>query len=39
MDIFEDRNILIRTFFVSADGFQELLKAFYYPIQLLPGFL
>ncbi len=36
MDIFfEGRNILIRTFCVSADGFQGLSKAFNCPIQLL----
>ncbi len=36
MDIFyESLNIIIITFFVYADGFQGLSKAFHFPIQLL----
>jgi hypothetical protein len=39
MDIFfEGLNILISTFCVYADGFQDLSKAFHYPIQLLLTF-
>jgi hypothetical protein len=32
---FRSTNILICTFCECADGFQDLSKAFYYPIQLL----
>jgi hypothetical protein len=36
---FEGLNISISAFFVSADGFQDLSKAFHYPIQLLTFYL
>jgi hypothetical protein len=32
-------NILISTFYVCATGFQDLLKAFHYPIPLLTFYL
>jgi hypothetical protein len=32
---FEGLNILVSTFFVCTDGFQDLSKAFHYRIQLL----
>jgi hypothetical protein len=39
MDIsFEGLNILISTFFVCADGFQGLSKAFHYPVRLVNVF-
>ncbi len=34
-NFFEGLNILISNFFVFADGFPDLSKAFHYPIQLL----
>jgi hypothetical protein len=36
---FEGLNILISTFSVCADGFQDLSKAFHYRIQLLTFYL
>jgi hypothetical protein len=37
--LFKGLNILISTYFVCADGFQGLPKAFHYPIQLLTFYL
>jgi hypothetical protein len=40
MDIFlEGLNILISAFYVCADGFQCISKAFHYPVQLLTFYL
>jgi hypothetical protein len=36
---FKGLNILFSTFCVRADGFQDLIKAFQYPIQLLTFYL
>ncbi len=36
---FEGLNVLLRTFWVCADGFQGLSKAFHYPLQFLTVYL